>query len=249
MVRSSETFQRIPTLGATILNRGSNLTLAINDEANKAFEDLKNLISSDGPIFDIPFGSRSWQHNVSVLYENVDALPISFSFAWYKDKLLKMACSNGPCALSLFNIDKSSEGLYELIFMLNASQSFHNILMQTAVRISGNIIFTVIQLNDYIYILDQPFSRSKPVYSTVTLGSSLYLHIKPEGYPEPSLQWFKNGFLLPGRTQSVLHFESVDKSDEGTYTCELRNIAGTFIWQEGAVAVRIPLNGIHNQKH
>ena len=85
-----------------------------------------------------------------------------------------------------------------------------------------------------------PFSVSKPVYVTVGSGSSLYLHIKAEGLPEPSLQWYKNGYMLNGQTKHVLYISSVDKFDEGTYTCELRNIAGSYIWEEGAVSVRSP---------
>lgn len=83
-----------------------------------------------------------------------------------------------------------------------------------------------------------PISLSKPVYLTLGMGASLYLHIKAEGMPAPSLRWFKNGFILSGQNNPVLHIPSVNKFDEGTYTCELRNIAGSYIWQEGAVSVR-----------
>jgi hypothetical protein len=76
------------------------------------------------------------------------------------------------------------------------------------------------------------------VYLTLGVGSDLYLNINAEGVPEPSLQWFKNGFLLEGQVRQVLRIPAVSKLDEGTYTCELSNIAGALVWQEGAVSVR-----------
>jgi hypothetical protein len=70
------------------------------------------------------------------------------------------------------------------------------------------------------------------------MGSSVFLHIKAEGSPEPTIQWFKNGYLVPGALGPIYHLDNVNKSHEGTYTCEVKNMAGSFIWQEAAVSVR-----------
>ncbi len=96
------------------------------------------------------------------------------------------------------------------------------------------LICTVLLFN----VTVPPISRSKHVYSDVVYGSSVLLHIKPEGIPEPTLQWYRNGYLLPSHTKAILKIDNVNKSHEGTYTCVLRNTAGTFVWQEAAVVVR-----------
>ena len=91
-----------------------------------------------------------------------------------------------------------------------------------------------------MHLSEPPFSRSKPTYQEVVQGATASMRVKPEGSPEPTLQWFRNGFVIPGFTKPELTFDSVNKSHEGTYTCELRNIAGSFVWQEAALTVKLP---------
>jgi hypothetical protein len=84
-----------------------------------------------------------------------------------------------------------------------------------------------------------PSSKTKPKHLTLTSGSSqLYLHMQPEGSPPPSLQWYRNGLLLPHETKNILVVNEVNKSHEGTYSCRLTNMAGVFTWLEATVEIR-----------
>ena len=58
-----------------------------------------------------------------------------------------------------------------------------------------------------------------------------------EGSPSPAFQWYKNGVPLPGETDISYVVPSADTSDSGTYSCEMRNLAGTFVWLEMTVSV------------
>jgi hypothetical protein len=58
-----------------------------------------------------------------------------------------------------------------------------------------------------------------------------------EGSPAPTFQWFRNGFPLPGETGATYAATHIDASHMGTYSCELKNVAGKFIWHEVAVSV------------
>jgi hypothetical protein len=84
-----------------------------------------------------------------------------------------------------------------------------------------------------------PSSKTKPKHLILNAGASqLYLHVQVDGAPSPAIQWFKNGIPIPNEVKSNLIVNNVDKSHEGTYSCELRNMAGSYTWLEATVIVR-----------
>jgi hypothetical protein len=62
--------------------------------------------------------------------------------------------------------------------------------------------------------------------------------VQPEGSPPPSLQWYRNGLMLPHERKNILVATEVNRSHEGTYSCRLTNMAGTFTWLEATVEIR-----------
>mmetsp|Transcript_14628 Transcript_14628/g.22062 ORF Transcript_14628/g.22062 Transcript_14628/m.22062 type:complete len:1104 (-) Transcript_14628:253-3564(-) len=91
----------------------------------------------------------------------------------------------------------------------------------------------------YINIGVSPSSKTKPKHLVLTTGTSqLYIHVQAEGSPPPAVQWFRNGIALVNETKSNLIVNNVDKSHEGTYSCELKNIVGVYTWLEATVIVR-----------
>lgn len=46
------------------------------------------------------------------------------------------------------------------------------------------------------------------------------------GFPQPTIQWYKDGSLLAGETSSVVLFEEVSLSDRGFYHCSAINDKG-----------------------
>jgi hypothetical protein len=65
------------------------------------------------------------------------------------------------------------------------------------------------------------------------------LHLQIEGLPYPSIQWYKNGYILINETKHILHIENVNKiQHEGTYTCQLQNIGGIYNWLESTIIIK-----------
>lgn len=63
------------------------------------------------------------------------------------------------------------------------------------------------------------------------------MNLDIEGSPPPSFKWYRNGYLLDGQVQRSLVIESVTKGDAGTYSCEVSNVAGQFVWVEATVSI------------
>ena len=80
--------------------------------------------------------------------------------------------------------------------------------------------------------------RNKPSYQEVKQGTNflLELHVT-EGSPSPQFQWYKNGYAEPGKTNQSILFRHINISDSGTWSCDVYNIAGGFVWLEATVAV------------
>ncbi|KAM6193100.1 hemicentin-2 [Sarcoramphus papa] len=85
-------------------------------------------------------------------------------------------------------------------------------------------------------IVPPSFSSAEPATVSVLEGQSIRLACKCHGIPFPTLSWWKDGEPLstqPGSPKlvstggSTLYIEKVRLVDEGTYTCECRNAAGS----------------------
>lgn len=46
------------------------------------------------------------------------------------------------------------------------------------------------------------------------------------GFPQPTIQWHKDGFPIAGETSTVLNFDEVTLSDRGFYHCTAMNTQG-----------------------
>ena len=82
-----------------------------------------------------------------------------------------------------------------------------------------------------------PTVSLKPSYHEIKAGTSMVLNLAAEGLPPPVFQWYKNGYLVPGLTGQVLLMETVNASHSGTYSCDVQNIAGGFLWLEATILV------------
>ena len=80
----------------------------------------------------------------------------------------------------------------------------------------------------------RPYFPSSSDYTegkvTVDEGKKVTLKCQPEGSPKPiKIEWLKNGVSLSLDKNSDdpnLVFEKVNRTDEGTYTCQASNKAG-----------------------
>jgi hypothetical protein len=91
-----------------------------------------------------------------------------------------------------------------------------------------------------INVIDDPVISTSPLPTqTICVGgvptslSTTY----SGGTGTPTYQWHRNGVPLAGKSNNILVLENIKKSDGGTYSCELMNIAGKHLFQEVIVVV------------
>ncbi len=79
----------------------------------------------------------------------------------------------------------------------------------------------------HLYPLDQRVQEGEPVsWYLTTVGS------EPLEY-----QWKLNGKEIPGANANVLRIASVKTSDQGLYTCQIKNSVGSIETEKVALAV------------
>ena len=80
-------------------------------------------------------------------------------------------------------------------------------------------------------ILTQPQSQS------AASGTNVQFSVTVAGVPEPTLQWFRNGFVLSGATGSTLTLTGVFSSDAGDYTVTASNDLGRVTSNKATLTV------------
>ena len=61
----------------------------------------------------------------------------------------------------------------------------------------------------------------------VNVGTKLVLYCTAEGFPIPTIQWYKNNASIPQQS-SPFYLASTDTPGTTVYTCEGRNNAGNM---------------------
>ena len=81
-----------------------------------------------------------------------------------------------------------------------------------------------------LHYLDVPRVTIEPLNSSpymVDVGTTLVLHCIAEGFPEPTIQWYKNNIPIP-QESSELYLASTDVPSTDMYSCEGINNAGNI---------------------
>lgn len=89
----------------------------------------------------------------------------------------------------------------------------------------------------HLSVIEKPKVKNRPFYKEVKMDGAFQIHLDVEGVPPPGYQWFRNGYPLEGENNQVLVIDKMDRSLAGTYSCEVKNIAGSFLWLEATIAV------------
>ena len=89
-------------------------------------------------------------------------------------------------------------------------------------------------------ILEVLSVRARPNSTTVEAGSSIILDCLIDGFPAPTITWFKDGIALPACSQELppqevcvdnifsVYVTSGRVSDSGAYTCRAQSSRGYF---------------------
>ena len=78
-----------------------------------------------------------------------------------------------------------------------------------------------------LYFIEVPqvnISTVKPSYKE---GSLVNISCTASGIPEPDVKWIRNGTVQSsGKKTALLTFSSVNREEDGQYTCRANNSAG-----------------------
>lgn len=224
-------------VGEIWLRGGDNVTLGLNDLS----QDILYYYMSN----DVSVRGRS------LVGQKLSAMWLKDGEAYTREGSF---CESDPY-LPLINVNAThTAGLYSFVVVSDYPrvdvcesppiESVVKVLAKTSVKIGGGRICSPLWSSNYsscgdCLFLVAPSCKTKPKHLILHAGASqLYLHVQVDGAPSPSIQWFKNGIPIPNEVKSNLIVNNVDKSHEGTYSCELRNMAGTYTWLEATVIVK-----------
>jgi hypothetical protein len=85
-------------------------------------------------------------------------------------------------------------------------------------------------------------SATNPTDLTLPLGTNVTLHARiASAIPLPSYQWFLNGQILSGQTNSLLVLAPVQPMHAGTYLVVVSNFAGAVTNHVATIHVDVPL--------
>jgi hypothetical protein len=82
-----------------------------------------------------------------------------------------------------------------------------------------------------------PSITAQPASATLAKGAALSLSITAVGQPDPIYQWLRNGKLINGATGPSYDLAALVPGDSASYTCQLRNIAGSLLSAAAVVTV------------
>ena len=100
----------------------------------------------------------------------------------------------------------------------------------------------------FSYVLSPPVIIGQPVSAVIQNGANPYgaigVGVSYEQAAPYSYQWYKNGSPIPGATNPKLGLSDIQPSDQGSYTVQVSNAAGSVVSNPATVAVapRLPLS-------
>lgn len=85
-----------------------------------------------------------------------------------------------------------------------------------------------------------PSILSQPVDQSVDSGDPASFSVSATGIPAPTYQWKHGGTNLVGETNATLNIASAQAADDGEYTVEVSNAAGTVVSEIATLTVALP---------
>ncbi|XP_078379646.1 uncharacterized protein LOC144662658 [Oculina patagonica] len=81
----------------------------------------------------------------------------------------------------------------------------------------------------YLAVKEAPQISISSVQASYNEGSSVNISCIASGTPDPDVKWMKNGRVeSSGKNAALLMFRSINRADDGQYTCKANNSAGQY---------------------
>jgi len=103
----------------------------------------------------------------------------------------------------------------------------------------SNVAGTVTSADAALTVNVAPVITAQPQDQNVNQTSNAVFSVVATGTPAPSYQWRKNGTPIPGATDSSYTVANAQPGDEGSYSVEVSNVAGTVTSADAALTVNV----------
>ena len=83
-----------------------------------------------------------------------------------------------------------------------------------------------------------PLILLQPESVEVKKGREVTFNLDAAAIPEAGYQWYKNGKVITGATNAILHFNNVSTSDEGNYSVTIKNRMGSVTSYDATLIIK-----------
>jgi alpha-tubulin suppressor-like RCC1 family protein len=144
--------------------------------------------------------------------------PMTMTYQWYFDG----GAVNGQTSTSytLSNVSTNNAGSYTVV----------------VTNTGGSTTSSVATLTVFV----PPSITTPPISQAVAEGGTVNLSVSPSGMAPLGCQWFENGGMILGATNSALTLMSADVTNSGVYYVVITNAYGMSISQPVTVTVGVP---------
>ncbi|MCD4680093.1 MAG: tandem-95 repeat protein, partial [Bacteroidales bacterium] len=84
------------------------------------------------------------------------------------------------------------------------------------------------------------FVDEPPLHTELCEGEQVVFSVTTQGTTPMTFQWYKDGVILPGETDTVLIIDPITFTDNGNYTCVATNVCGTRTTHNAQLVVMLP---------
>lgn len=163
---------------------------------------------------------------------------VRIEFVWFKDGQKIVNHNSVSNNFRLKNLTNDSKGNYSVgVFLLPPSPTVQNNLnsknglivlasSNTGEQIGSKLEFMKLDVYTAPSQKIAPIILDSSKSQILKFGHSVILSVKGDGFPLPTYQWKKDGKILGGQDMDELVLYNLGQSDQGIYTCVLKNELG-----------------------
>ena len=129
------------------------------------------------------------------------------------------------------------------VFITGATNSAYTIASVVASNAAtytcqvSNFLGTVSSTGATLVVYSPPFITVQPVSQTVGVGSNFTVSVTATGNPAPVCQWNKDGFDIPGTTNTSYAVTGAQTNDAGGYAVVLTNLFGVVTSSVASISI------------